>query len=246
MQKKNLSIYEKEVTLTDSFKLISKHKFMLMITILLSGIIGYLYDGKNTYVSDYNTAREIETHSLLQLPPDYIFDTLINENEIFFKSMYNKGVKTIIDSETAAFHNIFNLKFLSLNNFLNFLESNNYKNFKDIIVNELKNQNKIFKKRIGFILSRDKGYKTIDGTQIVFIKHNINFDGAKILTEYIKHTYGQTSDQYLQQKQRQFLFVKGKYKDAYITAEQLDIIDPFIKSKFTTDRKTYTLTTSTE
>lgn len=246
MKKKNLSTYEYELTLTDVFKLLSKYKIMLIAIIFSAGILGYLYDDKNTYVSDFNTEREIETHSLLQLPPNYIFDTLINQNEIFFKNMYGSDVREMITGERESFHNIFNLKFLSLNNFLNFLEVNNYDNFRNIILRELNNKNNVFKKRIGLLLPSDKGFKSIDHTQIVFIKHSIKFDGAEILTAYVKHTYEQSSQMYLKQKKRQFLFVKDKYKDAYTTAKNLDIIDPFIKSKFTAEFKTYTLTANIE
>tara|TARA_B100001057_G_scaffold457119_1_gene505169 strand:+ start:771 stop:1781 length:1011 start_codon:yes stop_codon:yes gene_type:complete len=246
MKKKDLSINEYELSLTDIFKLFSKYKIMLIAIIFSAGIMGYLYDDKNTYVSDFNTAREIETHSLLQLPPNYIFDTLINKNEIFFKNMYGSDIREMITGERTSFHNIFNLKFLSLNNFLIFLKDNNYNDFRDIILSELDNKNNVFQKRIGLLLPSDKGFKPIDHTQIVYIKHSIKFDGAEILTAYIKHTYEQSSDMYLQQKKEQFLFVKEKYKDAYITAKNLDIIDPFIKSKFTAELKTYTLTANIE
>lgn len=243
MNKKTPSVLDKEISLEDIFKIIFKNKFLIIIVTLLFGFGHYYYIDKykeESVKSKMN--QEIQTHSLLQKPPEHIFVNFVNTYQSFFSELYESERKTIIRYERNNFHNIFKLKFLSLDNFISFLKKNDYLDLYETINNELMNKKIKFKKRIGFAKSENLEFENDKNTETVFLRHDLNVDGHKILTEYILDAYNDASNIYLSQKKDEFEVIIYIYRNSLKTAEKLNVIDPFIVIK---KKKTFNLENDT-
>jgi hypothetical protein len=232
MNKKTPSVLDKEISLEDIFKIIFKNKFLIIIATLLFGFGHYYYIDKYKVESvKFKMDQEIQTHSLLQKPSEHMFVNFVNTYQSFFSELYESEKKTIIRYERNNFHNIFKLKFLSLDNFISFLKKNDYLDLYETINNELINKKIKFQKRIGFAKSENLEFENDKNTETVFLRHDLSVDGHKILTEYILDTYTDALNIYLSEKKDEFEVIVSIYKNSLKTAEKLNVIDPFLVSR---------------
>ena len=151
--------------------------------------------------------------------------------------------------EGNNFHNIFKLRFLSLDNFIIFLKKKNYSNLYETINNELKDKKIKFEKRIGFAKSEILEIEIDENTETVFLTHSFDVDGQKILTEYVLDTYKDASKIYLTEKRNEFNVILSIYKNALILAKKLNINDPFViakKKEFSLDNGSTELLTTAD
>ena len=231
MNKKTSSVLDKELSFEDIFKIIFKNKFLIIIVTLLFGFGSYYIDEQKGVSFDSKIYEEIQTHSLLQKPPAHIFVNFVNNYQSFFSELYETERKSIIQHEGNNFHNIFKLRFLSLDNFIIFLKKKNYSNLYETINNELKDKKIKFEKRIGFAKSEILEIEIDENTETVFLTHSFDVDGQKILTEYVLDTYKDASKIYLTEKRNEFNVILSIYKNALILAKKLNINDPFVIAK---------------
>ena len=231
MNEKISSLLDKEISFEDIFKIIFKNKFLIIIVTLLFGFGSYYINKHEAVSAKSKIDEEIQTHSLLQKPPAHIFVNFINNYQPFFSELYETERKSIIQHEGSNFHNIFKLKFLSLDNFVSFLKKNDYPNLYETINNELKDKKIKFQKRIGFAKTEILEVENDENTETVFLRHDLDEDGQKILTEYILDTYEEASKTYLSEKRSEFHVILSIYKNAVILAKKLNVVDPFIVGK---------------
>ena len=182
-------------------------------------------------------------------PPAHIFVNFVNNYQSFFSELYETERKSIIQHEGNNFHNIFKLRFLSLDNFIIFLKKKNYSNLYETINNELKDKKIKFEKRIGFAKSEILEIEIDENTETVFLTHSFDVDGQKILTEYVLDTYKDASKIYLTEKRNEFNVILSIYKNALILAKKLNINDPFViakKKEFSLDNGSTELLTTAD
>lgn len=253
MNKKTPSMLDKEISFEDIFKIIFKNKFIVIIVTLLFGFGSYYFDKHNAVSLKSKIDEEIQTHSLLKKPPAHIFVNFINTYQSFFSELYETERKSIIQHEGNNFHNIFKLKFLSHDNFISFLKNNDYPDLYETINNELKDKKIKFQKRIGFAKSQflevENQLENDENTETVFLRHELDLDGQKILTEYILDTYKDASKIYLSEKRNEFHVILSIYKNALVLAKKLNVVDPFIvakKKKFSFDNSSTEMYTTAD
>ena len=138
MNKKTSSVLDKELSFEDIFKIIFKNKFLIIIVTLLFGFGSYYIDKQKRVSFDSKIYEEIQTHSLLQKPPAHIFVNFVNNYQSFFSELYETERKSIIQHEGNNFHNIFKLRFLSLDNFIIFLKKKIIQIFMKLLTMNLK------------------------------------------------------------------------------------------------------------
>jgi len=221
------------ISITDFLLLIWKNKFIVFPIIILASAIGYLYDinFNNKSNNKINNPKKIETNIKLTLPSNSFFDEIVFKKYSLLKNdifQNEREREESINIEKLKFNKILNSKFLSQNFFLDFLEKNNYQEFKNTILERIKNKDQIFEKNIGFKINN--GNKNIVSTNtqylIAYLIHNENVDGQKILYDYTKLTYNEVYKTYLNENIIQLNLIKNSYLDAIEIAVNLNFLFP--------------------
>ena len=241
MNNKILNNLNRHISITDFLLLIWKNKFIVFPIIILASAIGYLYDinfinkSNNETLNKINNPKKIETNIRITLPTfNSFFDrVLLKQQNLLDYPNNNVRLEEIRNIEKLKFTKIFESKFLSQNFFFDFLEKNNHQEFKNAILENLKNKYQIYEKNIGFKLVNNENenenkYSSNIPYLIAYLKHNENVDGQKILHDYTKLTYNEVYQIYYNEKIDQLNLLKNIYLEALETASQIDLQFPLI------------------
>lgn len=224
MNSNNKKLYQEEIVLKGVLSHVWKNKILILVITLCFT----LYHGfKDT---DKNEVFTIKTTALIKKPPEHIFVNFVNTNEEIFNNLYKQSTRSIVSSEIQSYHNIFSSKFLSLDNFLIFLKSNDefLKLYDEI--NFEKKSGLYTEKKIGFTSYEEVDEKEETSKKIaeeVFVKLSSQYDGVKILTDYIIYVSNDTNQTYVKQKLSEFELVLNKFENALKVSRKIGLEFPF-------------------